>query len=345
MAIRNQSSGGSHRAQRGGWCTLSNPLILLALMALPVLADCPSADLTQDCFVDLADFAVISSQWLNSQTDLNPLIDQWLTGDRLPEDMIVIPDGTFQMGNSKDASEGRSDEFPVHTVTVDSLAMGKYEITNGQYRDFLNSALAQNLITITNNVVYKSGSGTSFPYCSTSSSSSYGQIIFSNNTFSVRTKSGRSMVNDPMVFVGWTRISATIYPSGPVTSAKMVIAFPPRPSGSMRHEGGEPIIDSLGGIRSIKPRPIFTVGLPCMMSVQSKTDIIPYGKMEEHGPIPRRWDFLMGPSSIRASITGRAVRQVSRPPVGPMDMGCMIWRVMSGSGAMIGMEVTASAHK
>ncbi len=118
-----------------------------------------------------------------------------------PADMVVIPAGTFQMGDSK--IEGNSDEHPVHTVTLDSFAMGKYEITNGQYRDFLNSALAQNLITITNNVVYKSGSGTSYPYCDTAASSSYSQIVYSNNTFSVRTKSGRDMTNDPMVRVSW----------------------------------------------------------------------------------------------------------------------------------------------
>jgi sulfatase modifying factor 1 len=203
MNLRNPSSGGSHRAQRGGWCSHSNPLILLALLALPVLAQCPSADLTGDCFIDLADFAIISSQWLTTQTDLNPLINQWLTGDRLPEDMVLIPAGTFQMGNSKDFTEGGEDELPVHTVTVDSFAMGKYEMTYGQYKDFLNSALAQGLVTVTIGIVYKAGSGTSYPYCDTSTSSSYSQIVVSNNTFSVRTKSGRDMTNDPMVCVSW----------------------------------------------------------------------------------------------------------------------------------------------
>jgi sulfatase modifying factor 1 len=168
--------------------------VVLSVLGVQVWGVCPSMDATGDCFVDLADFAVFAGQWL--------------TGDRIPGDMVVIPAGTFQMGNSKDASEGYSFELPVHTVTVDSFAMGKYEMTNGQYRDFLNSALAQGLITVTSGVVYKAGSGTS--YCSTSSASSgypnYGehsQIAFSNDTFSVRTKSGRDMTNDPMVCVSW----------------------------------------------------------------------------------------------------------------------------------------------
>jgi formylglycine-generating enzyme required for sulfatase activity len=106
----------------------------LALGTLPVFAECPTADLTGDCYVDLADLAVFT--------------EQWMMGNRLPEDLVIIPAGTFQMGNSKDASEGYSDELPVHTATLDSFAMGKYEITNGQYRDFLNSALAQALISV-----------------------------------------------------------------------------------------------------------------------------------------------------------------------------------------------------
>jgi sulfatase modifying factor 1 len=175
----------------------------LALMALPVLASCPSADLTGDCIVDLADFAVISNQWLNAQTNLDPLLRQWLTGDRLPEDMVSIPAGAFQMGNSKDASEGWSDEFPVHTVTVDSFAMGKYEITNGQYRDFLNSARIQGLITVSSDVVYQTGSGTSYPYCDTHVADNDSQIDYSGGSFSVCNKGGRSMVNDPVVKVSW----------------------------------------------------------------------------------------------------------------------------------------------
>ncbi len=74
-------------------------------------------------------------------------------------DLVVIPAGSFQMGDSK--SEGDSVELPTHNVTLDSFAMGKYEITNGQYCAFLNSARTQGLITVTNNVVYQAGSGTS----------------------------------------------------------------------------------------------------------------------------------------------------------------------------------------
>jgi sulfatase modifying factor 1 len=151
-------------------------------------ADCPSADLTGNCIVDLEDFAVMALQWLTGK------------GPALAADMVAIPGGAFLMGDS--VGDGEAIERPVHTVTLDSFAMGKYEITNGQYRDFLNSALAQGLITVTSGMVCKSG--TSYPsYCFTSTSSPYSQITFSNNTFGVRWKLRTDMSNDPMVGVNW----------------------------------------------------------------------------------------------------------------------------------------------
>ena len=39
-----------------------------------------------------------------------------------------------------DHHDGISDALPVHTVTLDSFYISKYEITNQQYCDFLNSA-------------------------------------------------------------------------------------------------------------------------------------------------------------------------------------------------------------
>ncbi|UCG46928.1 MAG: SUMF1/EgtB/PvdO family nonheme iron enzyme [Phycisphaerales bacterium] len=118
-----------------------------------------------------------------------------------PPNMVLISTGTFLMGDA--FCEGGSDELPVHTVKVDSFYMGKYEITNGQYCDYLNSALAQALITVINGIVYKADSGMSYPYCDTYSSDSCSQIDYSGGAFSVRSKAGRSMANDPMVQVSY----------------------------------------------------------------------------------------------------------------------------------------------
>jgi formylglycine-generating enzyme required for sulfatase activity len=44
----------------------------------------------------------------------------------IPANMALVEGGTFQMGT---ASGGNNDERPVHTVTVKSFYMSKYEVT------------------------------------------------------------------------------------------------------------------------------------------------------------------------------------------------------------------------
>ena len=188
------------------WCKTSSILISFIVIAISgnfCLAACPSADLTGDCFVDFNDFALLAIDWpATDYNDFALMADQWLTPDPyVPDDMAYIPGGTFEIGDS--LGDDWPNELPVHTVTVDSFFMGKYEITNRQYCDYLNSAMSQGSITVTSGVVYQAGSGTSYPYCDTSTSSSYSQIAYSAGVFSVRMKSGRDMTNDPMVEVSW----------------------------------------------------------------------------------------------------------------------------------------------
>lgn len=202
-------------------------LMILAVAMLYIgslsWAACPSADLTEDNFVGLEDCAIIAKWWLDdcdiandfcdgadfdlsgqvTLDDLLTVVQEWLEGEGVEENayMILLPGLTFQMGDS--FSEGRSSVLPVHPVTLSPFYMGRYELTNQQYCDFLNSAYSQNLITITSNVVYMAGSGKSYPYCDTYQSSTDSQINWDGSTFSVLTKSGRSMANDPMVMVSW----------------------------------------------------------------------------------------------------------------------------------------------
>jgi len=49
-------------------------------------------------------------------------------------EMVFVQGGTFQMGSN----EGENDEKPVHSVTVGSFYMGKYEVTVAQFRQFIN---------------------------------------------------------------------------------------------------------------------------------------------------------------------------------------------------------------
>ncbi len=54
----------------------------------------------------------------------------------VPAGMVLIPGGEFQMGSSYG---GGDDEKPVHTVYVDAFYMDKYEVTNAQYRAFVDA--------------------------------------------------------------------------------------------------------------------------------------------------------------------------------------------------------------
>ena len=50
-------------------------------------------------------------------------------------DMVLIPAGEFQMGSNN----GDDDEKPVHTVYIDAFYMDKYEVTNAQYKVFVDA--------------------------------------------------------------------------------------------------------------------------------------------------------------------------------------------------------------
>jgi len=120
-----------------------------------------------------------------------------------PPDMVLIPGGEFEMGCH--VATCRSDELPLHDVYIDSFYMDIYEVTNQQYCDYLNSAYPD-LIDVISGVVYKAGSGTSHPYCSTTSAPTgfphwgeHSRITWNESTFGVTT--GKE--DHPMLEVSW----------------------------------------------------------------------------------------------------------------------------------------------
>jgi formylglycine-generating enzyme required for sulfatase activity len=57
-------------------------------------------------------------------------------------DMISIPASSFMMGNSgvgDDKKHANPNELPQHSVTLTAYSIGKYEVTRGQYRQFINA--------------------------------------------------------------------------------------------------------------------------------------------------------------------------------------------------------------
>lgn len=52
-----------------------------------------------------------------------------------PNEMVLIPAGDFSMGSDT----GYTYEKPVHTVYLDAYYIGKYEVTNGEYKKFIDA--------------------------------------------------------------------------------------------------------------------------------------------------------------------------------------------------------------
>ena len=65
----------------------------------------------------------------------------------VPEGFVIIPVGSFTMGDSFDG-EGGSDEAPRRSVFVDEFAMGETEVTNAQMAMVMNWALGEGLIEV-----------------------------------------------------------------------------------------------------------------------------------------------------------------------------------------------------
>ena len=154
--------------------------------------DC--TDMNTDRQIDLDDLHAIAGVLLNEGAP-------FIAPCSIPMELVLIPGGTFQMGDNFD--EGHSDEQPVHTVTIDSFYMGAKEVTNAQYCRFLNSSPVKVVKGIEHVVYSASDSSNSYPYCTLSSYFSHSQIAHSTGVFTARTKDGRNMSNDPVVEVSW----------------------------------------------------------------------------------------------------------------------------------------------
>jgi len=113
------------------YITILVAVLFVSCLALSCFADCPSMDATGDCQVDIADFAVFAEQWLTE-------------GVRGPYDMVWVYIN----------DPGVSTHEPFNGY------MSKYETTNAQYCQFLNTAKASGAITVSGNYVV----GTSGPY-------------------------------------------------------------------------------------------------------------------------------------------------------------------------------------
>ena len=76
---------------------------------------------------------VLGLQWEGEAVTLNYTVEE----PPPPEGMVLIPAGSFEMGSDdEDAHESRQ---PVHTVHLDAFYMDIYEVTNAQFKAFVDA--------------------------------------------------------------------------------------------------------------------------------------------------------------------------------------------------------------
>ena len=131
-------------------------VIISLLQSIATAVELHPWDVNQDGVVDKADLVIIINNFgsKNALADVNGdgivnIIDLVLVSKHFGESydntiigkdgapMVLIPAGEFQMGDA--FHEGWGDELPVHTVYLDAFYMDKYEVTNAQYKKFVQA--------------------------------------------------------------------------------------------------------------------------------------------------------------------------------------------------------------
>jgi len=94
--------------------------------------------------IDGNNIIIVSVDGISAQVNITKIKQTTIGDEVIGKDdalMVLIPAGEFQMGDALgDAfNEGNNDERPVHTVYVDAFYMDVYEVTNEQYKKFMDA--------------------------------------------------------------------------------------------------------------------------------------------------------------------------------------------------------------
>ena len=163
--IRYTSRSRNELEQRDGFIRYANGARISVTSGwVPVNEAVPPPDLpvdvNGDCVVDASDVALVASRLGQTGADtadvngdgvvnaaditlvtnaLGTVIDDCdgtsPGGGTIPDGMVLIPAGEFEMGS--DAADSQVDEQPIHTVYVDAFYMDEHEVTNLDYKRFV----------------------------------------------------------------------------------------------------------------------------------------------------------------------------------------------------------------
>ena len=132
---------------------MKNAFLCLFFLLVSVHTAIGNADLNADGKINIQDLVIIAQHLGTDNTEVDQngdgeinILDLVLvaglfgvapTKPEPPEGMVLIPAGSFQMG-SEDEEAGDAEQ-PVHTIHLDAFYMDKYEVTNAQFKAFLDA--------------------------------------------------------------------------------------------------------------------------------------------------------------------------------------------------------------
>ena len=131
---------------------MKNAFLSLFFLLVSVHAAIGDADLNADGKINIQDLVIIAQHLGtdNAEVDQNGdgkinildlvlvagLLGEVPTKPEIPEGMVLIPAGSFEMGSEDE--EADNDEQPVHTVHLDAFYMDTHEVTNAQFKVFVD---------------------------------------------------------------------------------------------------------------------------------------------------------------------------------------------------------------
>ena len=124
--------------------------------------------------------------------------------DGAPADFVLIPAGSFEMGDHHgfvDPKHG-GDETPIHTVRLDAFYIGIYTVTTKDYCEFLNSARATKQVEVRDGGVYLAGGKDLL--CETREMSSFSRLGWGGGKFTVLDRKEQH----PVVCIRWPGAAA-----------------------------------------------------------------------------------------------------------------------------------------
>ena len=145
-----RSSGAAWDVNQDGTVNVSDLVLVARHLGSSSPAN-PRVDVNQDGSVNVSDLVLVArhlgeeGEEGDSSVQVVP-IDIPGGGDRGDDDtrerteppgMVLIPAGQFQMGTNDEAAD--NDEQPVHTVHLDAFYMDTYEVTNAQFKAFVDA--------------------------------------------------------------------------------------------------------------------------------------------------------------------------------------------------------------